>query len=94
MVPLITITLATVSSVQAAVNCASVDTVVVVPPFPPVTPPFCVAYPVVGISVMVALFMILPRSTSPSSVGVGTADTSWVRRATPVERIENFMLKV
>lgn len=35
IVPEITMTRATVSSATAAVNCASVDTVVVAPPFPP-----------------------------------------------------------
>ena len=80
IVPEMTIILAVVSSFLAlfatAVNLASVETVVTVPPFPPVVPPLVDAYPVVAISVIVALFTIRARSTTSFSVGVGAAATN------------------
>lgn len=58
------------SSSTAAVNWARVETVVTVPPEPPVVPPFCDANPRVAASEIVARFSMLAWA-SRSTVGVG-----------------------
>ena len=75
---------------MAAVYWARVETVVVVPPAPPLVPPLRVAYPRLAASLMVARFSMVLRSSS-STVGVGTAMTR-PAKARAAEAEENFML--
>lgn len=71
LIELATMIIAGSSPVTAAVNWAKEETVVVLPPLPPVVPPFSVAYPVSGVSVMAARLASTPRFSS--MVGVGAA---------------------
>lgn len=85
----VTMTTAGLSPATAAVNWAKEETVVVLPPFPPVVPPFSVAYPVVGVSVTEARLASTPRFSS--TVGVGAARAIVERPSETKE--ENLMVQ-